>query len=315
MDIVAKHMEPDKNGVRMAVLDEMEYRRLLWEHIPLTDFWRIGKGYEKKLALHGIYTMGDIAKCSVGKDTDYYNEELLYKLFGINAELLIDHAWGYEPCTIAEIKSYRSDDNSKSEGQVLQCAYDFNSARLVVHEMIDNLSLELFDMGYVTNQIVLTVGYDIECFTNVNIRVKYKGEMTTDRYGRKIPKNAHGTENLEQYTSSSRLMSEAALRLFDRIVNKDLLVRRIYVVACHILPEKDVPKERKAEQLDFFTDYDKLDDEMEKEKQKLQKERKIQRAILDIKKQYGKNAIIKGINLENGATQIERNNKIGGHKA
>ena len=254
MDIVAKHIEPDKDGVRIAELDEMSYRRLLWNHRPLTDFWRVGKGYAKKLEDNGLYTMGDVARCSIGKPTDYYNEELLYKLFGINAELLIDHAWGYEPCTIKQVKAYKPSTNSICSGQVLQCPYDFDKARLVVREMVDLMVLDLVDKGLVTDQIVLDIGYDIENLTDPKINAKYNGDVTTDRYGRKVPKHAHGTENLEKKTASSHIITEATMNLFDRIINKDLLVRRITVATCKLARESDVKNETVAEQISLFDD-------------------------------------------------------------
>ena len=250
MDIVAKHMDADENGVRIAELDEMSYRRLLWDHRPLTDFWRVGRGYSKKLEAHGLYTMGDIARCSIGKPTDYYNEELLYKLFGVNAELLIDHAWGWEPCTIEQIKSYRPATNSISSGQVLTCPYDYEKTRIIVQEMTDMLSLDLVDKGLVTDQLVLTVGYDIENLTDANRRSKYQGEITTDRYGRKIPKHAHGTANLECPTSSTAMMIQAMLALYDRIVDRELLTRRITVVANNVVSEKRVQQRQEYVQMD-----------------------------------------------------------------
>jgi DNA polymerase V len=314
MDIVAKHVAPDKDGVRIAELDEMSYRRLLWNHRPLTDFWRVGRGYSKKLEQISLYTMGDIARCSLGRKTDYYNEDLLYKLFGINAELLIDHAWGYEPCTMADIKAYKPSSNSIGSGQVLHCPYDFDKARLIVREMTDLLVLDLVDKGLVTDQIVLTVGYDIENLNSSEKRKKYKGAVTTDHYGRKIPKHAHGTANLGQQTSSTKLIIDAVMELYDRIVNKNLLIRRINLVANHVVDESSVPK-KAFEQLDLFTDYDVLQKERENEEKARSSEKQIQQAMLDIKKKFGKNAIMKGMNLEEGATTIERNNQIGGHKA
>lgn len=314
MDIVAKHVEPDENGVRIAQLDEMSYRRLLWNHRPLTDFWRVGKGYSKKLEKIGLMTMGDIARCSIGKKSDYYNEDLLYKIFGINAELLIDHAWGYEPCTMADIKVYKPSNNSIGSGQVLHCPYDFNKARLIVREMADLLALDLVDKGLVTDQIVLTVGYDIENLNTADKRKAYKGEVTTDYYGRKVPKHAHGTINLEQKTSSTKDIVNAAMELYDRIVNKDMLVRRAYIVANHVIDEKTVIKPA-FEQLDLFTDYEGVKKQRESEEKERLDEKNVQKAILDIKKKYGKNAIIKGMNLADGATTIERNGQIGGHKS
>lgn len=306
MDIYAKHCEPDKNGVRIAELDEMSYRKILWDHRPLTDFWRVGRGISKKLEQHGLYTMGDVARCSVGRESDYYNEDLLYKLFGVNAELLIDHAWGWEPTEISDIKSYRPESSSLSSGQVLQEPYEFSKARLVLKEMADLLSLELVSKRIVTDQIVLTVGYDIE-----SLNKSYSGAVETDRYGRKIPKTAHSSENIGRYTSSTKLICETAMSLFDRIVDKNLLVRRMYIVANHIITEKNAEKESEYVQLDLFSDTKK----QEAEENELKKEKDMQRAILKIKSKYGKNSIIKGMNLKEGATALERNRQIGGHKA
>lgn len=314
MDIVAKHVQPDKDGVRIAKLNEMTYRKLLWSHRPLTDFWRVGRGYATKLEANGLYTMGDIARCSIGKPTDYHNEELLYRLFGVNTELLIDHAWGWEPCTIADVKAYKPENKSIVSGQVLQCPYPFEKARLVVREMADSLALDLVDKGLVTNQLVLTVGYDIENLAPTRGAAAYAGETTTDRYGRKIPKHAVGTENFP-YTSSANDLLEAITALYDRIVDKALLVRRLSISANRLLHEEKVPKQDEVEQLDLFTDY------AAKEKQKAEneaehaRERKIQETILGIKKKFGKNAILKGLNLEDGATARERNQTIGGHQA
>ena len=315
MDIVAKHIEPDQNGARIAELDEMSYRRLLWNHRPLTDFWRVGKGYARKLEEHGIYTMGDVARCSVGKPNDYHNEELLYRLFGVNAELLIDHAWGWEPCTMAEIKAYKPAANSIGSGQVLQCPYDSGKAKLVVREMTDLLVLNLVDKGLVTDQMVLTVGYDIENLTDPDIRKGYQGEIVTDRYGRKIPKHAHGTVNLDRKTSSTMLILDAVMDLYDRIINHNLLVRRIYVTACHVTEESAAPEQPAFEQLDLFTDYQALEQKKQEEEAKLNREKQLQQAMLGIQKKYGKNAVLKGMNLEEGATARERNRQIGGHKA
>lgn len=306
MDIYAKHCKPDKNGVRIAELDEMSYRRILWDHRPLTDFWRVGRGISKKLEEHGMYTMGDVARCSVGRESDYYNEDLLYKLFGVNAELLIDHAWGWEPTEISDIKSYRPESSSLSSGQVLQEPYEFSKARLVLKEMADLLSLELVSKRIVTDQIVLTVGYDIE-----SLKKSYSGAVETDRYGRKIPKTAHSSENIGRYTSSTKLICETAMKLFDRIVDKELLVRRMYIVANHIITENDAEKEREYIQLNLFSDTGK----QEAEENELKKEKDMQKAILKIKSKYGKNSIIKGMNLKEGATALERNRQIGGHKA
>lgn len=315
MDIVAKHIEPDKNGVRIAELDEMSYRRLLWNHKPLTDFWRVGRGYSKKLEKIGLYTMGDIARCSIGKSTDYYNEELLYKLFGINAELLIDHAWGYEPCTMEDVKAYKPKTNSISSGQVLHCPYEFDKARLVVKEMIDLMALDLVDKGLVTNQIVLTIGYDIENMTDKNRSQSYKGTVTTNYYGKKVPKPAHGTTNLPKQTSSTTLITNAVMELYDKIVNKKLLIRRINIVANKLVDEHSVKNANKYEQLDLFTDYEILKKQREKENAESEREKRMQNTILDIKKKFGKNAILKGMNLQEGATAKDRNNQIGGHKA
>lgn len=315
MDIVAKHIEPDKNGVRIAELDEMSYRRLLWNHRPLTDFWRVGRGYSKKLEKIGLYTMGDIARCSIGKPTDYYNEELLYKLFGINAELLIDHAWGYEPCTMEDVKAYKPETNSISSGQVLHCPYEFDKARLVVKEMIDLMALDLVDKGLVTSQIVLTIGYDIENMTDKNRSQSYKGTVTTNYYGKKVPKPAHGTTNLPKQTSSTTLITNAVMELYDKIVNKKLLIRRINIVANKLVDEHSVKNANKYEQLDLFTDYEILKKQREKENAESEREKRMQNTILDIKKKFGKNAILKGINLQEGATAKDRNNQIGGHKA
>lgn len=315
MDIVAKHIEPDKNSVRIAELDEMSYRRLLWNHKPLTDFWRVGRGYSKKLEKIGLYTMGDIARCSIGKPTDYYNEELLYKLFGINAELLIDHAWGYEPCTMEDVKTYKPETNSISSGQVLHCPYEFDKARLVVKEMTDLMVLDLVDKGLVTNQIVLTIGYDIENITDKNRSQSYKGTVTTNYYGKKVPKPAHGTTNLPKQTSSTTLITNAVMELYDKIVNKKLLIRRINIVANKLVDEHSVKNANKYEQLDLFTDYEILKKQREKENAESEREKRMQNTILDIKKKFGKNAILKGMNLQEGATAKDRNNQIGGHKA
>lgn len=315
MDIVAKHISANKDGVRIAELDEMSYRRQLWDHQPLTDFWRVGRGYAKKLEEVGIYTMGDIARCSIGSAGEFYNEDLLYKLFGINAELLIDHAWGWEPCTIAEIKKYKPSSNSIGSGQVLHCPYDFEKARLVVREMTDLLVLDLVDKGMVTDQIVLTVGYDIENLTDPNRSKAYSGPVTTDNYGRRIPKHAHGTANIGRQTSSTKLIVKAVMDLYDRIVNPALLVRRLNISANHVVPEDSVIKTDTVEQLDLFTDYEALERQKEEENAELEREKKMQQAVLAIKKKFGKNAILKGMNLQEGATAKDRNQQIGGHKA
>ena len=315
MDIVAKHIPADKDGVRIAQLDERSYREQLWNHVPLTDFWRVGPGYARKLNENGLYTMGDVARCSVGRPNEYYNEALLYRLFGINAELLIDHAWGWEPTTIAQIKAYKPEKNSVGSGQVLQCAYTVEKAKLIVKEMTDLLVLDLVDKGLVTDQMVLTIGYDIDNLTDPAIRNKFHGEVTTDRYGRKVPKHAHGTANLPEYTSSTRMIMKSVEDLYDRIINPDLLVRRIYVVASRVIPEGEAKEKEVFEQMDLFTDYEALKKEKEQEQTELQKEKRIQHAILDLQKKFGKNAVLKGMNLEEGAMTRERNKQIGGHKA
>ncbi len=315
MDIVAKHVEADADGARLAELDEMSYRRLLWDHRPLTDFWRVGAGYARKLEASGIYTMGDVARCSIGREDDFYNEDLLYRLFGVNAELLIDHAWGYEPCTMDMIKSYRPTTNSLCSGQVLQCPYDFTKTRLVVQEMIDLQVLDLVDKGLVTDQVVLTIGYDIENLTDSERRKAYHGEVTIDRYGRSVPKHAHGTANLGRHTSSTRLVTAKVLALYDRIVDPALLVRRINISVNHLIAETDAGQEQTYEQLDLFTDYRRKEAEDQQEKKDLEREKNIQHAMIDIKKKYGKNAILKGMNLREGATAKDRNRQIGGHRA
>ncbi len=315
MDIVAKHVTPDEDGVRIAELDEMTYRELLWNHRPLTDFWRVGRGYAKKLEENGMYTMGDVARCSIGKSSDYYNEDLLYRLFGINAELLIDHAWGWEPCTLADVKAYQPETNSLGSGQVLQCPYTFEKGKLIVQEMTDLLVLDLVDKGLVTDQIVLTIGYDIENMANPEIRKYYKGPVTTDAYGRRVPKHAHGTASLNRQTSSTKLIMDAVTELYDRIVDKKLLVRRVNITANHVVKENAVKEKNTFEQLDLFTDYDALQKQREEEEAVLEREKKMQKAMLDIKKKFGKNAILKGMNLKDGAMTFERNRQIGGHKA
>ncbi len=309
MDIWAKHITPDENGVRIAELDEMSYRRNLWDHRPLTDFWRVGGGYARKLEANGLYTMGDVARCSLT------NEDLLYRLFGINAELLIDHAWGWEPCTMAEIKAYQPESKSIGSGQVLQCPYPYDKARLVVREMADQLALDLVDQGLVTDQLVLTMGYDIENLTDPARRQRYQGEIKTDRYGRAIPKHAHGTANLEEYTASAKRIVAAALELFDRIINRELLVRRFYLTATRVAEEASAPSKKEFEQLDLFTDYAENQERKAQEEAQLERERKMQKAVLDIKKRFGRNAILKGKNLEEGATARGRNETIGGHRA
>ncbi|MBR3602088.1 MAG: DNA methylase [Lachnospiraceae bacterium] len=315
MDIMAKKVDADEDGVRIAELDEMSYRKLLWNHRPLTDFWRVGKGYRKKLKENGLFTMGDIARCSIGKANEYHNEDLLYKLFGINAELLIDHAWGWEPCTIADVKAYKPENNCIGSGQVLHCPYTFEKARIIVMEMTDLLVLDLVDKGLVTDQMVLTIGYDIENLNDAIRNSEYKGEVTIDHYGRRVPKHAHGTTNLTRKTSSTKIITEAVMELYDRIVNPSLLVRRVTLTANHVTDEKSVVEENSYEQMSLFTDYDVSIQRQQQEAEELERERRMQKAVLSIKKKYGKNAILKGMNLQEGATTMERNNQIGGHKA
>lgn len=354
MDIGAKHTEADADGVRIAELDEYSYRRLLWDHRPITDFWRVGRGYAKKLAKKSIFTMGDIARCSLGNSSDYYNEDLLYKMFGVNAELLIDHAWGYEPCTLAEVKSYRPQRKSLVSGQVLQNAYTYDKTRIVVREMMELLALDLVDKGLLTNQIVLTVGYDIENLSDPERRKAYKGEITVDGYGREIPKHAHGTGNLPFSTSSTKLTTDCVLEVFDRVVDESLLTRRISITANNLVLESEYKRESEVasaepEQISMFdmlaggddshapervsskeataySEQDKPNSTMvaesisgsaasDKSEDALEKEKQVQEAMLKIKKRFGKNAILKGTNLQEGATAKERNAQIGGHKA
>ena len=356
MDIGAKHTEADADGVRIAELDEYSYRRLLWDHRPITDFWRVGRGYAKKLAKKSIFTMGDIARCSLGTSSDYYNEDLLYKMFGVNAELLIDHAWGYEPCTLAEVKSYRPQRKSLVSGQVLQNAYTYDKTRIVVREMMELLALDLVDKGLLTNQIVLTVGYDIENLSDPERRKAYKGEITVDGYGREVPKHAHGTGNLPFSTASTKLTTDCVLEIFDRVVDKELLTRRISITANNLVLESEYKRESEGvraepEQLSMFdmlagggapqerelasskdnSSYSERGEEKprnsmvaesilgsagnDNDGDALEKEKQVQEAMLKIKKRFGKNAILKGTNLQEGATAKERNAQIGGHKA
>ena len=354
MDIGAKHTEADADGVRIAELDEYSYRRLLWDHRPITDFWRVGRGYAKKLAKKSIFTMGDIARCSLGTSSDYYNEDLLYKMFGVNAELLIDHAWGYEPCTLAEVKSYRPQRKSLVSGQVLQNAYTYEKTRIVVREMMELLALDLVDKGLLTNQIVLTVGYDIENLSDPERRKAYKGEITVDGYGREVPKHAHGTGNLPFSTSSTKLTTDCVLEVFDRVVDESLLTRRISITANNLVLKSEYKRESEVasaepEQISMFdmlaggddsqapervsskeatacSEQDKPNSTMvaesisgsaasDKSEDALEKEKQVQEAMLKIKKRFGKNAILKGTNLQEGATAKERNAQIGGHKA
>lgn len=310
MDIVAKHIPPDANGVRIAELDEMKFRRELWSHRPITDFWRVGKGYAKKLEEHAMFTMGDVARCSVR------NEDLLYALFGKNAELLIDHAWGWEPCTVEAIKAYKPSTNSLGSGQVLQCPYEAEKAKLVLCEMADLLALDLVDKGLVTDQLVITVGYDVENLTDPMRSQKYRGAVVSDGYGRKIPKQAHGSINLGAHTSSAKEIICAATELYERISDKKLLVRRLNITANHVVPEADALNENSGcEQLNFITDLAADEERRRREKERRQRERKMQQAVLMIKKKYGKNAVLKGMNLKQGATAKNRNEQIGGHKA
>ena len=354
MDIGAKHTEADADGVRIAELDEYSYRRLLWDHRPITDFWRVGRGYAKKLAKKSIFTMGDIARCSLGTSSDYYNEDLLYKMFGVNAELLIDHAWGYEPCTLAEVKSYRPQRKSLVSGQVLQNAYTYEKTRIVVREMMELLALDLVDKGLLTNQIVLTVGYDIENLSDPERRKAYKGEITVDGYGREVPKHAHGTGNLPFSTASTKLTTDCVLEVFDRVVDESLLTRRINITVNNLVLESEYKRESEVasaepEQISMFdmlaggddsqapervsskeatvySEQDKPNSTMvaesilgstgnDNDEDALEKEKQVQEAMLKIKKRFGKNAILKGTNLQEGATAKERNAQIGGHKA
>ena len=312
MDIMAKHVQPDKDGVRIAELDEMSYREQLWAHRPLTDFWRVGRGYAKKLEAIGIYTMGDVARCSIGKPNEYYNEELLYRMFGINAELLIDHAWGWEPCRMQDIKAYRPETNSVCSGQVLQCPYSFEKARLVVREMAEAVALDLLEKKLVTDQLTLTVGYDIENTAGGS----YHGETVTDRYGRKIPKHTHGTANLPRKTSSARSITDAVLGVYDTKVNPKLSIRRLTITANRLVGEDTVQQESEAPvQFNLFDNIEVQEQRLREETAQLERERKIQEAMLDIKKKFGKNAILNGGSYLEGATAKERNKQIGGHKA
>jgi len=310
MDIMAKKMPADKDGVRIAELDEMSYRRELWDYRPITKFWRVGRGIADKLAIHGIDTMGRLARMSVE------NEELLYKLFGVNAELLIDHAWGWEPCTIADVKAYRPESNSFSSGQVLQEPYTFQKARVVIMEMAEGMALDLVAKRMVTDQLVLTVGYDAESLTRPDIRACYHGEITTNHYGKLVPKHAHGSSRFRRPTSSSRLLMTAAAELFDRHVHPDLLIRRLNLCVNHVVPESTIAQQSaKPQQLDLFTDYEALALQEQQEQARLDKERRLQEVQLKIKERFGKNAILRGLNYEEGATAKERNAQIGGHKA
>ena len=308
MDIVAKHADADEYGVRLAEIDEIGYRKLLWNHKPLTSFWRVGQGYAKKLESKGLYTMGDIARCSLN------NEDLLYKMFGVNAELLIDHAWGWEPCTIKDVKSYKPTTNSVSSGQVLHCPYEYKKARLIVKEMSDLLALDLVAKNLVTNQLVITIGYDIDNLTIPEIKAKYDGDITLDHYGREVPKHAHGTINLDHYTSSSKTIMEYMLKLFDRVINKDLLIRRVNIVANNVVKPESVKNKPIVQQFDLFSNNEEQEKLKRKELEDEKEEKKVQEVLLNIKSRFGKNAILKGMNLEEGGTTIERNGQVGGHK-
>ena len=302
MDVVAKHTEANKFGVRIAELNEMSYRKMIWNHLPITDIWRVGRGISKRLEKYGMYTMGDVARCSIN------NEDLLYKLFGVNAELLIDHAWGYEPCTIESIKNYKPLAKSISSGQVLQCPYDYNKTKLIVREMADLLALDLVSKKLVTEQLVLTIGYDID-----NITDDYNGEITIDHYGRAIPKSSHGTINLDYKTSSSKIIIEAMIKLFERIINPKLLVRRVNMCATKLASEEDEISKVRYRQLDLFSSLEEKDNKLDYNREILKEENNLQNAMLKIKKKYGKNAILKGMDLEDGATTMDRNRQIGGH--
>ncbi len=308
MDIVAKHVKPNKEGVRIAYLDETRYRKLLWNHKPLTDFWRVGRGISKKLEVCGIYTMGDVARFSLEK------ENILYKLFGVNAELLIDHAWGWEPCTLKDIKEYVPVSNSLSSGQTLQCPYEYNKARLIVKEMVDLLVLDMVSKGVVSNTFVLDIGYDIDNLTNVNIKNRYHGEVVKDYYGRFVPKPSHGTASLEKKTSSTRMILREVLKLFDKIVDKNLLIRKVNVTASNLVNEAFVKDEKIYEQFDIFSNMEEIDKERTQDITSEKDERIVQQTIINLKNKYGKNAILKGMNLEEGATTIQRNKQVGGHK-
>lgn len=307
MDIVAKKLPPDKDGVRIAELDEISYRHQLWEHIPLTDFWRVGRGIASKLAPYGILTMGDIARCSLN------NEDFLYKMFGVNAELLIDHAWGWEPVTMDFVKAYRPETNSMCNGQVLHEPYTADRARVIVLEMADAVSLDLIDKRLVTDQIVLTIGYDIESLTNPAIRSKYHGRVKTDFYGRKVPVHSHGTINFGRHTSSGKIIIDKVAELYDRIINPDLLVRRISLSINRLIREDDIKVRKRVIQLNIFDNYDEIKQLQDYEKNQLAKERRNLDAVIRIKKMFGKNVILKGLNFDEGATQRDRNRQIGGH--
>lgn len=309
MDVMAKHIKADKDGVRIAELDERSFREKMWTHRPLTDFWRVGRGYAARLEAAGMYTLGDVARMSVK------NEDILYRMFGINAELLIDHAWGWEPCTIADIKSYKPENNSISSGQVLQEPYEHDKARLVVREMANLLALDLVEKRLVTDQLILTIAYDVKNLSEPERRKRYTGPIKIDGYGRQAPKDAHGATNLGRHTSSARIITEHMMALFDRITDPELLVRKITIGANHVLRESAVPAEAPQEHPDLFTGYEVLEQKKQAENAELEKERRLQEALLSIKKQFGKNSILKAMNLQDGATAKERNLQVGGHKA
>lgn len=314
MDIVAKRNPPNEQGVRVAELDELSYRKLLWNHRPLTDFWRVGKGYASRLEEVGLHTMGDVARCSIGKAHEHYNEQLLYRLFGVNAELLIDHAWGWEPCTIADIKTYKPKTKSLGSGQMLPFAYSFEEARLVTHEMTDLLVLDLVAQGLLTDQMVLTVSYDRASLIDPIIQKSYTGAITTDSYGRQIPKHARGTTNLPKPTASTSQIINAVLKLYDNIVDQQLLVRKINITANRVIEQADFKQSSVPEQLSLFK-TEKESQQEEAAKIDLEKEKQAQEALLKIQEKYGKNSILKGINLLEGATARDKNERIGGHKA
>ena len=313
MDIVAKHIPADENGVRIAELDEISYREQLWCHRPLTDFWRVGKGIAQKLEANGMFTMGDVARCSAGPEGSLYSEDLLYKLFGVNAELLIDHAWGWEPTEIADCRAYRPESKSISQGQVLPRPYTASEGRIIVREMADQLSMELVRKGLLTDQVVLDVIYDVDNLRDPKIMEKYKGPVEPDYYGRAAPKAVHGSQNLGRRTSSTARIMEAAAAIYDRITDSGLLVRRFYLALTHLLPPEE--SEPEAEQLDLFSDYAEQEERRKAEEAELEREHRRQKAILAIRERYGKNSIVKGLNLQEGATAMERNNQVGGHRA
>ena len=315
MDIVAKHIPADKDGVRIAELDEMGYREKLWCHRPLTDFWRVGHGIARKLENNGLYTMGDIARCSEGSPSSLYNEDFLYKLFGVNAELLIDHAWGWEPTEIADCKAYKPESRSLSQGQVLTRPYTAAEGRIVVREMADQLSMDLVRKGLFTDHVVLDVAYDIENLRYPKIAKRYNGPIESDHYGREVPKSVHGSQNLGRYTTSTNRIMDAVAGIYDRIVDQSLLVRRFNIAVTHLLYQEDIKTEEIPEQLDLFTDYEALEKERQAEEVELEREHRRQKALLSIRDKYGKNAIVKGLNMQEGATAIERNKQVGGHRA